>query len=347
MDETIVYAGTAPDALDPREHDALIGHEEARRLLQLAASNDRFPQAWLLQGPEGVGKATFAWHFARRLVEIGDVKDDPLPPEIIEKYARGSQAQIYDITLPLDDKGGFKTQIPIDAMRTLNEKLTLSATEGAWRVVIIDPAEAMNANAANALLKMLEEPPKRVLFFLVSHAPHKLLPTIHSRCQKLRFHELSQIEMEEIWPLVTDQSIPEATRFQLAEGSMRMALSLSEDMSLLYQDMVAIVAKGVSPAQIAPITARIQKGKRAESIERASLLFQLLFGRLARVAAGVQQGNEAENAAAQKIAGNLSAWAKLAQEVQLRLDDAARLNLDAEVNIMAIWLSIQDNLRQI
>ncbi len=345
MDEPLIFPGTVEGALDPREHDQLIGQDNPRHLFESAAQSARMPHAWILQGPMGIGKASFAWHYARQLAHFGQITNTPLPDDVMARFARGSQSMIYDIAPPSDDKGGFKAQIPIESIRQLNEKLSYRQDAQNWRVVIIDPAESMNNNAANALLKLLEEPPEQVVFFLITHAPHRLLPTILSRCQKLRFQELTNAQMREIWPHVTSEAVPDDTHFELAEGSMRMALSQNEDFTESYAQMVSMIKAPIARAQMLQITKRLQNNDRSLAFENAKTLFQLLFGRLLRVDTGLEAGTPTEQSAAAQISSIKSNWSALSQEVQAQIDQAQRLNLDFEVTILEIWFSIDKLLR--
>ncbi len=344
MDD-VQYSGHLDGVLDPRQHDNLVGHDKQKHAILNAFEKDRFPQAWLLQGPSGIGKATFAWHFARRLAELGNPSIETLDQALIEKYARGSQAKIIDISLLQDEKGKLKTQISVDQIRSLTEKLSLTGEAGEWRVVIIDPADAMNNAAANALLKLLEEPPSKVVFFLVTDAPYRLLPTIHSRCQSIRFHELTMNEIREIWSLVSEMTIANETRLNLAEGSIRRAFEMDDEISAYYLDMVKTILSGADEASVSRLSRALTKGTRAEDIARAKLLFHLLFGRLARIGAGLASGDANEERAANSLVQILPQWASLSQIILQNLDDAARLNLDAEVTIVTQWLAIQNLLR--
>ncbi|HBC07947.1 MAG TPA: DNA polymerase III subunit delta', partial [Rhodospirillaceae bacterium] len=200
----------APD-LDPRANPDLIGHLEAEESLRTALEAGRLAHAWLITGPKGIGKATLAHRFARYVLSHGAVlakaaptNDGPglfgdAPPEpapapagaggdgpglyldpahpVFHRTLAGSHADLMVIECAVDEKTGRrKGQIPVDAIRAVKGFLSLTAGEGAWRVVVIDSADDMNRNAANALLKVLEEPPPQALVILVSHNPGSLLP---------------------------------------------------------------------------------------------------------------------------------------------------------------------------
>jgi DNA polymerase-3 subunit delta' len=165
--------------------------EAVERAFESALHQGRLHHAWLLVGPEGIGKATFAYRAARRLLgaapspalgPLGAQPDDPVCRQMV------AQAHPDLMVLQRESHDGKPRRgIPVDEARTLPEFFSKSPASAPYRVAIIDSADDLNANAANAVLKTLEEPPERGVVFLVSHAPGGLLPTIRSRCRRLRF----------------------------------------------------------------------------------------------------------------------------------------------------------------
>ncbi|WP_427023223.1 DNA polymerase III subunit delta' [Aureimonas ureilytica] len=183
----------------PAERLDLIGRGSEWAELTDALRDGRLHHAWLFQGPEGVGKATTAFAFARRLIggeEVLDASNEGEPAfraehAVVRQIAQGSHPNFLHIRRPPADRGeGFRTQITVDEIRRLNHFFRSTAAAN-WRVALIDPADDMNRNAANALLKILEEPPERSIFLIVNHMPGRLLPTIRSRARTLRFAPLS------------------------------------------------------------------------------------------------------------------------------------------------------------
>lgn len=170
------------------------GHEEPWRQWRAAMAGARMHHAWILSGPRGVGKAGFALQGARDLVggRVMDNHPDIIalahPPKDEKEAAKRDEGKPYET----------KRNIPIDEVRAMQRRLTTRPTLGERRVVIVDPADDLETNASNALLKSLEEPPRGTFFLLVSHRIGRLLPTIRSRCRVLRFPALADEEIEAV-----------------------------------------------------------------------------------------------------------------------------------------------------
>ena len=219
----------------------------------------RMHHGWLITGPRGVGKATLAWRIARFLLatpeadEGGLFGDAPPAPETLDiatdhpvarRLLAGSDPGLFHITrTPNEKTGRMRDMIVADDVRRLNQFLQLSATDGGRRVVILDCADEMNVQAANALLKMLEEPPARTILLLISHQPSRLLPTIRSRCRELRLSPLAASDMADALAQA-DIDAPEdaAALAELSGGSVGEAVRLINLGGLtLYAELVAII----------------------------------------------------------------------------------------------------------
>src|SRR5437588_4386755 len=185
----------------PRETTDLFGHREAEMALLDAYRSGRIPHAWLIGGAAGIGKATLAYRMARFVL----AHRNPLAPDVqraetlfvdpsdpaARHVAAGAHGGLLTLERTLNDKGVMRTVITVDETReTISFFGSTAAVEG-WRVCIVDTVDELNPNAANALLKVLEEPPQRSLFLLVSHALARILPTILSRCRKLPLRPLA------------------------------------------------------------------------------------------------------------------------------------------------------------
>jgi DNA polymerase-3 subunit delta' len=243
-------------AVHPRETTALFGHREAEMALLDAYRSGRIPHAWLIGGAQGIGKATLAYRMARfvlahRNPHAPDVQRaetlavDPADP-VARHVAAAAHGGLLTLERTLNDKGVLRTVITVDETReTISFFGSTAAVEG-WRVCIVDTVDELNPNAANALLKVLEEPPQQSLFLLVSHAPARVLPTILSRCRKLPLRPLSVDEVvhaaaQAAHKAIDDPALAEAA--EASEGSVSRALTLlGGDAIKLHQRTAALLA---------------------------------------------------------------------------------------------------------
>src|SRR5579883_3091625 len=190
-------AETEPDTLHPRLHHELFGHSAAEATFLGAFQAGALHHAWLLTGEKGIGKATFAYRAARFLLsrsvrESGTEEEPPgldLPPA--HPVSRQIEAGAHSSLFVLGDAESTRSSssISVDAVRKLRSFMGLTSTN-AWRVMIVDPANDLTIASANALLKAIEEPPPRSVFFLISHGAAAVMPTIRSRCVRLSFRPL-------------------------------------------------------------------------------------------------------------------------------------------------------------
>ncbi len=190
-------ARTPSDAVEvphPRDTFALFGQAQAERALLHEYRSGRIAHAWLIGGPAGIGKATLAYRMARFALAHPDPKADAVqratslavPPDspVARRVAGRAHPDLLVLEREPDDKGKMRTVITVDQVRRTVGFFGSTAGEGGWRVCIVDSADELKyPEGSNALLKMLEEPPPRALFLVVSHAPGRLLPTIRSRCR--------------------------------------------------------------------------------------------------------------------------------------------------------------------
>ena len=242
------------DAPHPRETLALFGHAAAEAALLAAYRSGRMAHAWLIGGPPGIGKATLAYRMARFVL----AHPDPMSPAVQKAaslavepehpVARRIASQAQGDLLVLErtvneDTGKLYTVIRVDDVRRTVSFFGSTAGEGGWRVCIVDTAdELQQPQASNALLKVLEEPPPRCLFLLVSGAPGRLLPTIRSRCRKLDLRPLATADVARAAAAATDREPDEAdvaAAAMAAEGSVARALTLLDPDAMALRRNVA------------------------------------------------------------------------------------------------------------
>ncbi len=188
----------------PREATQLFGHEAAEHAFLAAWRSTRIPHAWLIGGEPGIGKATLAYRIARFVLarpdrgapQSGDsLALDPFHPTA-RRIAVNAHTDLLALERTAGETGKLRTVITVDQVRRLTTFFGSTAGEGGWRVAIVDTADELKApEGSNALLKMLEEPPARSLFLLVSNAPGRLLPTIRSRCRQLALKPLNRFDL--------------------------------------------------------------------------------------------------------------------------------------------------------
>ncbi len=362
-----------PDRIDgaphPRETMALFGQDLAQADFLEAYGSDRLHHGWLITGPRGVGKATLAWQIARFLLATPPTQDDGLfgaPPapttlaiaedhSVARRMLAGSEPGLFVLRRPYDEKAKrLKAQITVDEVRKLKGFFALSAADGGRRVVIVDAADDMNVNAANALLKLLEEPPERTTLLLVSHQPSRLLPTIRSRCRELRLAPLSASDMERALAATdTDLTgVDAAALAALSGGSIGEAVRLIQlDGLKLYADIVKLLSTLPDlsrPHAIALAESAAGRGKE----ERLDLLLTLLDRALARLARTGAIGHPPSPAAAPaepetfarlcSNAGHARIWAQIAQTQGDRLRHGRAVNVEAASLLLASFLALRD-----
>jgi DNA polymerase III subunit delta' len=236
----------------PRETSTLAGHREAETALLNAYRSGRIPHAWLIGGAQGIGKATLAYRMARFVLAHRDPRGadveraetlwvDPQHP-VARQVAAGSHGGLLTLERSLNDKGVLRTVITVDETRETISFFGSTAAVDGWRVCIVDTVDELNPNAANALLKVLEEPPQRSLFLLVSHAPARVLPTILSRCRKLPLRPLATADViraatDAAHIAADDPALSEAA--EASEGSVSRALTLLGGDALKLQQRTA------------------------------------------------------------------------------------------------------------
>jgi len=271
---TDITPGLLDGAIAPSENTRLFGHADAESFLAHAYRSGKVHHAILIEGPEGIGKATLAFRFANHILGHPDpatapetiADPDPASP-VSRQIASGASHNLLHLTRPVDEKTGrVKQAITVDEVRRAGKFFAQTSGTGNWRIVIVDPADDLNRSAANAILKILEEPPKRSLFLVLSHAPGKLLPTIPPRCLPLKLEALDDAAMR----AALSHLGLEATEKLIASarGSVSQALKLVNyggmDIIAAFDDVLS--ARGPAARKAMHKLADVLSGRDSETI---------------------------------------------------------------------------------
>lgn len=198
-EKEIAETDQEPGAPHPRLTCGLVGHDAQEAMLAEALSGRRMHHAWLLSGPKGLGKATLAYRAAR--IALGAQQHGPRPLDvdaedaIARKIAAQAHPDLFVLRRGYNERGRPRREIAVDDARELGQFFSLAPSQGGMRVAIIDAVDDLNRNAANAILKTLEEPPPRCMLLLVCHAPGAALATIRSRCRRLALKPLGDADV--------------------------------------------------------------------------------------------------------------------------------------------------------
>ncbi len=353
----------APDATEPLRADALDGwpaSEEqsewygdplAEAALLGAFRSGAMHHAWLIGGPRGIGKATLAYRFARFVLAnphpssiAAETADLALPADhpAARKVANRGHPNLLVLERPYDDKAKrFRTDLTVSEIRRTVQFFGNTAGEGGWRIAVVDPADDMNASAANALLKILEEPPRDSLFLLISHAPGRLLPTLRSRCRRLDLRPLTSdrigAALRARAPGAPDKIMLAAA---LAEGSLRRAILLSEgDAAGIYQSFALVMAK-VPSIDIAAAHALADTVSARGKDDRWLAFVDLIDGWLNRRIRAVDEPEGASPVSQSVAATPLERWAEVWENLRRTTVDTEVYNLDRKRTALTIMLSL-------
>jgi DNA polymerase-3 subunit delta' len=365
----------------PRVNWNLIGHEDAERELLDAFNSQKMHHAWLLTGPRGIGKATLAFRFARFVLAQGSgaggattgglfadapreapesLYVDPQDP-LFRRVASAGHADLVTLERSLDEKKKkLRSEIVVPDVREIGGFMARTPAEGGWRVVVVDCADEMNRHAANALLKVLEEPPSRALLLLVSHTPGQLLPTIRSRCRTLGLRPLGD---ETVASLTTqyrsDITTEEAADLaRLAGGSIGRALGLAEQGGLtLYANVMGLLAglPTIDGVALHRMGDTVAKAGADETFNTVVGLIRELLSRLIRhaavndrTAAPVGTSSPEEQALFARLApaASLDRWLQVWEKTSRLLARADSARLDRKQVLLNVFLEFESAVRR-
>ncbi|RRH69382.1 DNA polymerase III subunit delta' [Falsigemmobacter faecalis] len=359
-----------PDRTDgaphPRDVHILRGQDRAEAAFLEAFNSGRLHHGWLLTGPKGVGKATLAWRIARFLLsqpgpeaaggffapEVPQSLSTPPDSPVARRLSALSEPRLFLLRRAPNDKGdALSRDITVGEVRKLKSFFALSSADGGRRVAIVDAADDMNPAAANALLKLLEEPPEGAVILLISHQPARLLPTIRSRCRVL---SLAPLGAEDVGTILMENGIEAENPVALAElsgGSAGAALRIAAlDGEGLYAKLIRLfstlpdLARSNALAIAESTAGRGKEGQFDLTLE----LIDLFLARLARAGATRQLPPEAAGGEGQLFArlcpdpAMARTWAELAQTLGIRARQGRAVNLDPAALVMDMFLKIND-----
>ena len=337
---------------EPRANEELIGHQSAERLFLDSWHKGRLAHAWLILGPDGVGKATLAYRLARTLLADGVAEDRH--QSVFRQVAVRSHADLFSLERPLDLQTNVgRGEITIDEARKVGPFLHLTAAQGGWRVVVVDGADTMNRNAANAVLKIIEEPPAKAVILMTSSGGHKVLPTIRSRCRVLTLRPL-EASLVAPWlcrhRLALDSLQAEALA-RISGGCPGNALRLADEAGLRMYDEMLSLMDSLPRLDVEAVHEFADRLSRPRVDNGFGLFLELFGGLLVRLVRAVAVGKPATsgllaednliNRLAQGGAG-LDRWMTLWEKTIRLTAQTETLTLDRKQVLLTIFDDLED-----
>ena len=376
-DSNLVLSDQIEGYPHPKVTKNLFGHQSTEHEFINCFKSGKLHHGWLITGSKGIGKATFAWRVAKFLLSqpsanieknrlldnsknINTEIDDAAINVITARILAESEPRLAVIRKSYDEKRKtFRSSIRVDEIRRLKSFFSLSVTDGGYRVAIIDCADDLNINAANALLKTLEEPPKNTVFLLISHNAQSLLPTIKSRCRELRLTSLADSDLINALKQL-NLEIPEHDSeiySLLGSGSVGNSIRLLEhDGASLYRTLLSFLTQlpNLNNFELEKFITTFLGNKNKSRLE---LFVELLNMAIARISkAGIMGNNYSHQLLKDEIeifeklcpTPNIARkWAELAQKQSEKLKHGLAVNLDPGSLILDTFFQIEDCARAV
>ncbi|MHA1539090.1 MAG: DNA polymerase III subunit delta' [Alphaproteobacteria bacterium] len=361
--------------LPPKEQTDLLGHDEALAHFWDVFNTGRAHHAWLVTGTKGIGKASFVYKIIREILaethvvqelataesSTGGLFGDALPmtapatetleedvytgeglaPDhpVFKQVASGVHPDLFVMESELEMGAG--SQIKVDEVRKLSSFTTMTSANNGWRIALVDPVDQLNRNAANALLKILEEPPKKTLIFLVCHAPGKLLPTIRSRCRVLKMKTLPEDVIEELieenFKLVSSGDQRMLTRY--AEGSFGRAVNFYDNDGLTIYKSFLNLMETFPKFNTADLYKFCEKS--AKEADGFVTTVNMLFWWMGKNMTAVHTGDGAEEFSQYFKEENLPEWLALWDKMQELLGQTKVFHLDRKQVLLSLFSTMK------
>jgi DNA polymerase III subunit delta' len=330
----------------PREMLWYGGDETIELALLNAYRSGKLHHAWLISGAEGIGKATLAYRFARFLFANPDPASATVQQAVnlavavghpvTGQVARLSHPDLAVIRRGLTKDGkSLRAEIAVDDVRDGLSIFKVTAGAGGWRVVIVDAADDLNRASANALLKMLEEPPQKAIFILIAQKPGSLLPTIRSRCRVLRVPSLEPSVIVDGIKRLTDGTGPQMAEVaQLAGGSLRQALALLDPATATLRREARRLLDGAHQREGKAVMALLDKTTGKPGVIAFHILIEMIEQHLRSIVLGGK--NSGGNSA--MLAASAELWEKLRTAAR----DVETYNLDRRPFLLSIFAQLAD-----
>ncbi len=376
-DSNLVLSDQIEGYPHPKVTKNLFGHQSTEHEFINCFKSGKLHHGWLITGSKGIGKATFAWRIAKFLLSQPTVNieknrlldnsknintgiDDAAINVITARILAESEPRLAVIRRSYDEKRKtFRSSIQVDEIRRLKSFFSLSVTDGGYRVAIIDCADDLNINAANALLKTLEEPPKNTVFLLISHNAQSLLPTIKSRCRELRLTSLADSDLINALNQL-NLTIPEHDSeiySLLGSGSVGNSIRLLEhDGASLYRTLLSFLTQlpNLNNFELEKFITTFLGNKNKSRLELFIELLNIVIARISK--AGIMGNSYSHQLLKDEIeifeklcpTPNIARkWAELAQKQSEKLRHGLAVNLDPGSLILDTFFQIEDCARAV